>query len=594
MRRALHCLFVISVVVLAGCGDREPAKPEASSSAQARTAEPVAAAVASDWDELSSRFVSEWLDAHPIAAFAAGKTEYAGQFPDWSRAGLLAEIDRLAEWKSRVEAVDPSSLTPDQRFDREYLLAVLDRNLFWMRDARWPFRNLEAYFDWGSDYLNPSVYVTKPYAPVDTRMRHMTEFARNLPVALEQIRDNLDTPMPRTWVELGVARFNGMSRYFIDDVTAAFAEADDPELVAEFNEAIGQAAMSLAELGSWFEGLRDTATEDYALGPELFVAMLRETEQVGIPLDELAAIGRTDLERNLALLDEACATFAPGTDRPGCMAAMNANKPAGGAVAGARDQLDRIKTFMLEQRLASIPADDPIFVEEAPPYARSNFAFIYVAGPYERGMPSTYYIAPPDPNWPEQEQFDYVPGAADLMSTSVHEVWPGHFLQFLHSTRSASPIGQLFVGYAYAEGWAHYTEEMMAEAGLSGGLPGGNAEFRIGQINKALYRNARYLCAIGLHTQDMSVAECETLFREKAFQDPGNARQQAARGTYDPGYLNYTLGKLMIRQLREDWTADRGGREAWGEFHDTFLSRGGPPIPMLRRLLLGEDAGPAL
>ncbi len=334
MRRALHCVSVISVLVLAGCGDREPAKPEATASAQARTAEPVAAAAATDWDELSARFVSEWLDAHPIAAFAAGKTEYAGQFPDWSRTGLLAEIDRLAEWKSRVEAVDPSGLTPDQRFDREYMLAVLDRNLFWMRDARWPFRNLEAYFDWGSDYLNPSVYVTKPYAPVDTRMRHMTEFARNLPVALEQIRDNLDTPMPRTWVELGVARFNGMSRYFIDDVTAAFAEVDDPELVAEFNEAIGQAAMSLAELGSWFEGLRDTATEDYALGPELFAAMLRETEQVEIPLDELAVLGRADLERNLALLDEACATFAPGTDRPGCMAAMNANKPAGGAVAG--------------------------------------------------------------------------------------------------------------------------------------------------------------------------------------------------------------------------------------------------------------------
>jgi uncharacterized protein (DUF885 family) len=209
-------------------------------------------------------------------------------------------------------------------------------------------------------------------------------------------------------------------------------------------------------------------------------------------------------------------------------------------------------------------------------------------------MPSTYYIAPPDPTWTEEERIAYVPGLADLMSTSVHEVWPGHFLQFLHSNRTESIIGRLFVGYAFAEGWAHYSEEMMWEAGLTGGLAGGQAEYRVGQINKALYRNVRYICAIGLHTQDMSVDECETLFREQAFQDPGNARQQAARGTYDPGYLNYTLGKLMIRKLREDWTESRGGREAWREFHDRFLSFGGPPVPMLRTKMLGDDAGPAL
>jgi len=242
----------------------------------------------------------------------------------------------------------------------------------------------------------------------------------------------------------------------------------------------------------------------------------------------------------------------------------------------------------------TIPSDDPVGVDEAPPYARSNFAYISIAGPYETGMPSTYYLAPPDASWPEQEQRDYVPGEASLMATSVHEVWPGHFLQFLHSHRAASPLGRVFVGYAFAEGWAHYVEEMMWEAGFDGGLAGGQAEYRIGQINMALYRNVRFLCAIGLHTAAMSVEECERLFRELAMQDPGSARQQAARGTYDPAYLNYTLGKLMIRKLREDWTAERGGRDAWRDFHDTFLSHGGPPIPLLRSEMLGEGAGPAL
>jgi uncharacterized protein (DUF885 family) len=172
----------------------------------------------------------------------------------------------------------------------------------------------------------------------------------------------------------------------------------------------------------------------------------------------------------------------------------------------------------------------------------------------------------------------------------VHEVWPGHFLQYLHANRSQSKVGRLFVGYAYSEGWAHYTEEMMWEAGLGEGDP----ETHIGQLIEALLRNVRYLSAIGLHTQGMTVEESEKMFRDSAYYDPGNARQQAARGTYDPAYLNYTLGKLMIRRLRDDWTKDRGGREAWGEFHDEFLSYGGPPIPLVRRAMLGEDAGPPL
>ena len=162
-----------------------------------------------------------------------------------------------------------------------------------------------------------------------------------------------------------------------------------------------------------------------------------------------------------------------------------------------------------------------------------------------------YYIAPPDPKWSKAEQDAYVPGKADLLFTSVHEVWPGHFLQFLHSNRSSWRFGQLFVGYAYAEGWAHYAEEMMIEKGLANGAP----ELHIGQLLNALLRNVRYMCAIGLHTKGMTVAQCEQMFKEKAYQDAGNARQQAARGTYDPAYLNYTMGKLMIRKLRDDWAA---------------------------------------
>jgi uncharacterized protein (DUF885 family) len=177
-----------------------------------------------------------------------------------------------------------------------------------------------------------------------------------------------------------------------------------------------------------------------------------------------------------------------------------------------------------------------------------------------------------------------------LLFTSVHEVWPGHFLHGVHSNRAPSKFGQIFLSYAFTEGWAHYSEEMMWEAGLGEG----DAGVHIGQLSNALLRNIRFVCAIGLHTGGMSVAECERLFREKGLQDPGNARQQAARGTFDPAYLNYTMGKLVIMKMREEWTAARGGRKAWREFHDRFLSYGGPPVPLVRRAILGPRASEAL
>jgi uncharacterized protein (DUF885 family) len=587
MRHASQLVtFACILPLLAACGQREAPSPQQAGAP--------ATADQDSWTAFTTRFVEEWFEAHPLFAVQAGRHEYDGKFPDWSAAGIEREITRLMALRREAAQFDGERLNPAQRFERDYLLVVIDRNLFWMDKAEWPFRNPDFYFDWISDSIDPDPYLTRPYKPLPQRMAAYTEFARNLPAALEQIRANLRTPMPRSWVEKGHATFNGMAAFLRDDVPGVFAELQDEDRQEAFAAANEAAVEALQTLADWFDGLRPDATEDFALGAELFAEMLRETERVDVPLDELERVGREDLERNLRALDEACEAFAPGTDRIGCMAKMNANKPEDGPVQAARRQLESSRRFVVEQGVASIPAEDPIGVEEAPPYARSNFAYISIPGPYDLGMPSTYYIAPPDPSWPEEEQRAYLPGQADLMSTSVHEVWPGHFLQFLHSNRAGSSIGRLFVGYAFAEGWAHYAEEAMWELGYDGGLAGGLAEFRVGQVNKALYRNVRFLCAIGLHTGGMSVAECERMFQEQALQDPGNARQQAARGTYDPAYLNYTLGKLMIRKLREEWSAERGGRSAWGEFHDAFLSYGGPPVPQLRSELLGEDAGPAL
>jgi uncharacterized protein (DUF885 family) len=314
--------------------------------------------------------------------------------------------------------------------------------------------------------------------------------------------------------------------------------------------------------------------------------MLLATEGVGIPLAELEAIARADLKRNQEALRAACGQFAPGQTIPQCMAKMNANKPAGGPVAAARRQIPELRSFVNAKDLATVPGTEQALVEESPPYNRQNFAYIDPPGPYERNIPSVYYIAPPDASWSPQMQADYVPGEADLLFTSVHEVMPGHFLQFLHANRSPSIFGRVFVGYAFAEGWAHYAEEMMWEAGLRNGSP----EVHVGQLSNALLRDCRFVSAIGLHTGGMTQEQSRRLFLDQCYQDEGNARQQASRGTYDPAYLNYTMGKLMIMRLREDWTASRGGRAAWKAFHDRFLSYGGPPIPLVRQQMMGGAA----
>jgi len=407
-----------------------------------------------------------------------------------------------------------------------------------------------------------------------------------LPKAAEDIKTNLAGPLPKTFIDFGVAGFAGLAEFFRTDVPQAFAAVKDAGLQQELQAAIGPAAQAMLDLSKSLENQSAKGTDAYAIGPEKFSLMIKMTENVTTPLDKLAAVGRADLERNLAALQAACEQYLPKGSLEKCVEKQGADKPKGGAVVGAREQLAQLRQYVIDHDIVSVPGAETALVEEAPAYKRQNFAYINIPGPYEQNLPSVYYIAPPDPKWSKAEQDAYVPGKADLLFTSVHEVWPGHFLQFLHSNRARWRFGQLFVGYAFAEGWAHYAEELMVEEGLAKDSP----ELHIGQLLNALLRNVRYMCAIGLHTKGMTVAECEQMFKEKAFQDAGNARQQASRGTYDPAYLNYTMGKLMIRKLREDWLAANPGKTR-KQFHDALLSYGGPPIPLVRAQMIKGPAG---
>jgi len=577
LRTPVRLHFVISLLILliaASCHiNRRDSDTQSKSSDDEIT-----------WDAYVNQFLDQYFAAHPDFAARSGRHEFDGKLPDWSVEGIKKEIQRLRAEKARVSKFEDSGLDSRQEFERNYVMSVIDAELFWLESVEWPYRNPQFY----ADAIDPDVYVSRPYAPLDQRLRAYTSYAKAIPTALEQIRKNLRTPLPKTYVQIGKTTFGGLVSFYEKDVPAVFASVKDEQLQKEFSEANAAAIKAMRGLDSWFQSQQATATDNFAIGAGKFSEMLRETEGVEVRLDELEGIGRRDLERNQAALREACASYAPGQTLAECVAKEEAHKPTGGSVEVARKQLSDLKAFISEKNIVTIPGTEEALVAEAPAYRRWNFAYINIPGPYEKNLPSTYYIAPPDPSWSAQEKDAYLPGQANLLFTSVHEVWPGHFLQFLHANRAQSKFGQVFVGYAFAEGWAHYTEEMMWEAGLGNGDP----ETHIGQLLNAMLRNVRFLSAIGMHTGTMTVQESEQMFREQGFQDAGTARQQAARGTFDPAYLNYTMGKLMIKKLREDWTAARGGKQAWQKFHDEFLKYGGPPIPLVRRAMLGEAKGP--
>jgi uncharacterized protein (DUF885 family) len=571
MSRSLLAAASAAALLLCGCAST-------SSSGETR-----AEASAPAWPAFSQRFIDGYFRNSPAFAVGQGRHEYDGQLPDWSETGLANTAEFLRSSIARAQAFDPRRLSKTERFERDYLIARARGDLFWLETADQPHRNPAYYMGNG---LDPSVYVTRPYAPAETRLRAFIAYLKNVPRAAQQIRANLKAPLPLSFIDYGKAGFGGFAEYYPKDGKAAFAEVRDPALQAELDKSAREAARAMQGLADWLEAQRPNATQDFALGADRFAQMLRDTERVDIPLAELEAIGRADLKRNQDALRASCARYAPGATLQACMNKMAANKPKGGAVQAARAQLAGLKRFIQDKDLVSIPGTEEAKVEESPPYNRQNFAYIDIPGPFERGLPSVYYIAPPDPSWPAEVQAGFVQGEAALLFTSVHEVWPGHFLNFLHSNRSPFTFGRVFVGYAFAEGFAHYAEEMMWDAGLRNG----DLETHIGQISNALLRDCRYLSAIGMHTGRMTMEQSRRLFLDQCYQDEGNARQQSARGTYDPAYLNYTMGKLLIRRLREDWTKSRGGRQAWKAFHDKFLSYGGPPIPLVRAQMMGGEA----
>ncbi len=534
------------------------------------------------WRQFTDEFIESLFEAAPPRGVWAGRHEYDGRLYDVTPRAIRERGDMLREYARRAgEEFPADALSADEELERQQLISGIEGMLFSVEVAEYHRRNPA----WYAGALSPSVYVTREYASKDVRLAALTAHLEQVPAYLQQMRGTLQPPFPRPFVRTALVGFGGLASHFQDDVPGLFANVEDQELQAAFAAALEPAVAALREAETWLELRLEEATGDFALGEERYRELLWRSYRIDLSWQTLKHVAQADLARNLELLRTTCNLIDPEIAIADCAARVRDDKPEAGAVARANEQLPELKEFLIAADIISIPSEETAFVAEAPAYRRTNSAYIEIPGAYEKGLPAIYYIAGPDPEWPPEVQRQYVPGEADLLNTSVHEVWPGHFLHSLYVKGSSNFIGKIVRNGMLSEGWAHYTEELMQEAGLGEGQP----LLHVGQILDALMRDVRFLSSIGLHVEGMSVETSQQMFAELAYLDPGNAQQQALRGTYDPGYFVYTLGKLIIMKMREDWTAERGGRAAWKEFHETLLYKGSAPLPVLRKAMMGPD-----
>jgi uncharacterized protein (DUF885 family) len=374
------------------------------------------------------------------------------------------------------------------------------------------------------------------------------------------------------------------------------AAGDDRELRRELDEASIAAAQAMHQAAVWLEeDLLPRSRGAFAIGASNYSRKLLYDEMLDMPLDRLLAIGEAQLEKDRQAFLGVAAEIAPGRPPREALRLISSEHPKEGElVESARRQLESIRQFLVERKLVTIPSETSPIVALTPPYARAAvYAMMDSPGPYEtKATEAYYYVTPPEPDWPPAKKEEHLRlfNRPVMEVISIHEVWPGHYFQFLYSKQFPTKTRKLLTSGTNVEGWAHYAEQMMIEAGYGGGDP----RIRLAQLSEALLRDCRFVAGIRMHAHGMSVEEASRLFEEKGFCEKAVARDEALRGTYDPTYLVYTLGKLMVYKLREDYKQRKGAGFSLQEFHDAFVRQGGLPLPLMRKLLLGGDSSAVL
>lgn len=536
-----------------------------------------------------AKFVDDYFDARfefsPTEGTSAGLHQYDTKMPDRSRGHIEHRITELKGLLARLTAFDRKSLPFDDGIDAAALDGAIRSELLDLDTLRNWERNPMGYAGVTGSAVDD--LIKRNFAPAPERLKSVTARILAVPSICAAGRANVRNP-PKEFTTLAIRMARG-SAGFLEGGLAAWAKeagAGDAKLQAEFQEASGKAVRSLREFADWLEkDLLPRSTGSYAIGAKNFAAKLLYDDMVDAPLSEILARGEANLAKDYAAFVETARKIDPSHTAAEVMKSLSdAHPTAEDLIPSVARSVEAARKFLVEKQIVTIPSEVRPTVVETPPFARfGSFASMDTPGAYEtKATEAYYYVTPVEKEWDAKHREEHLRlyNTYVVAMINVHEVWPGHYLQFLNAPRFATKTRKLIFCGTNAEGWAHYSEQMTVDEGFGNGDP----KMRLAQLQEALLRDCRYVVGIKLHTQGMTVEQGATVFVEKGFQEPANGFEESRRGAFNPTYLYYTLGKLEIQKLRDEYRKTTGA--SLKQFHDIFVAQGGLPIPLVRKLIL--------
>lgn len=567
--RLVWMTLALGAASACGSSSPPPVAPPAPAPAPTASAAPARVPFATYRDQL----VDDWLAREPAMARQAGLHAYDSRLADYSPEGLKARIAFLKGAQQRLAGYDAGSLGEDEALD----LAILNSRIRLALDElvdRDVHRTQPTFY---TELFEVSGYIDFDYAPLSERFARLVAHQEAALSQTGHVLASMKPVLSRPVVETAIKIYRGHASYLRGDLEKLLAAMGSEALRKRFavaNEKLAAEAQTIADRleEEWLPRADD---DSHVLGAEGFARFVQAQEGRPISLADFEAMAEKDLARNKAAYEKLAKT-------------VEVTRPAAGAlIETATELMNESRRFVIDRGLVTIPSDDRCVVEETPPFMRWNAAFLNMAGPFDQANEAYYYITLPDPSWPEEEQQGYIFPHGVLSSTTLHEVYPGHFLHGLWIRKAPTRVQQLFDSYSFTEGWAHYVEEMMIEQGWAKDDP----QRRLGQLSDALLRNCRFVAALGIHAKGQSLDEVARRFEEDCFQDKATAREQAVRGTFDPGYFAYTLGKLQIMELREKLKTELGEGFDLRTFHDAMMGYGAPPVALIADRVAAEVRG---
>jgi uncharacterized protein (DUF885 family) len=552
-----------------------------------------------EYEAVAEDFIKGYFAARPLLGTSIGMHEYDGKITDYSRLALDAELFRLKKYEDRLQKFELTKLSQRQSIDLRILQAGICKEIF-QREAMAIFERDPMVYARAADV---NIYIKRNFAPLEDRVHSIIAIESQVPNILIAAKTNLDAVLPKPKVELAIQIAKGSADFLRKNLIEAIADLKDERLRAEFSESNRKAAGALADYAGWLERERlPKATADFALGEEKFHRMLLETELVDLTPEKILEIGLTQLRKEQKAFADAAQKIDPEKSPAEVFKSMQAEHPTPESLlSDVNKDLENIRKFVVTRKLVTIPSEIRARVKEIPQYRRAtSFASMDTPGAFEkRATEAYYYVTPPENDWPPLQKDEWLTAfnfyTADVVS--IHEVYPGHYVQFLRLNASpATKVEKIFGSYAFIEGWAHYCEKLMIDEGYGTvANPSQDdlkraAKYRMAQADDAMLRLCRLCVAIKMHTQNMTVEGATKFFEDNCYYEEKPAHAEAMRGTFDPGYLNYTLGKLQILKLRDDYKAQEGANYSALKFHNELLNHGMPPIRLLRELMLKDKS----